>query len=500
VKTIGTPEKTWLATAIGPVGLSLLLLSLLFVSACTRTPEGGPQVVMPDLPALPQARPSEDAVAIDREHARILAAYGGEYRDPQLHALVSNTVARLIAASDRPEQRYNVTLLNSPAVNAFALPTGQLYVTRGLAALASDTSELASVLAHEMAHVTARHAAIRADKARQAALVANVVNQVLSDPQMGALALAKSNIALASFSRAQEFEADGIGVDIAARAGFDPYGAERFLTAMGRNAALRAPPGAGDAQPPLEFLSSHPSTPDRVRNVVMQARRFSAPGAGARDRANYLAVLDGLIFGEDPSEGYVRGRKFLHARLGFTFTAPPDFVLDNTAEAVLGIKGDGAEAMRVDVVRVPAEQSLAAYLTSGWLENIDNSSVSETAINGFPAATAMARGERWAFRLYAVRFGSDVYRFIFAARQMTPEVDRQFREAIQSFRRLSLAEARSAKPLRIAIRTVQPGDTVERLARNMAVADRAAERFRVLNGLGPREQPKPGELVKIVVE
>jgi len=322
---------------------------------------------------------------------------------------------------------------------------------------------------------------------------------VLSDPQMGALALAKSNIALASFSRAQEFEADAIGVGIAARAGFDPYGAERFLSAMGRNAALRLPPGQGEAQP-VEFLSSHPSTPDRVRNAVTQARRYSGPGAGVRDRAAYLAALDGLVFGEDPSEGYVRGRNFLHPRLGFTFTAPEGYALDNTAQAVLGIRADGEQALRLDMVRVPAEQSLAAYLTSGWIENIDPGSIQELTINGFPAATAAARGDRWTFRLYAVRFGSEVYRFIFAAKQMTPEAERQFSQAIASFRRLSLAEIRGAKPLRLAVRAVQPGDTVERLAREMAVSDRAAERFRVLNGLGPREQPKPGDLVKLVVE
>jgi predicted Zn-dependent protease len=470
---------------------------LLVAAACSRSPDGR-QIVMPDLPELPKSQPSR-AAAVDREHARILATYGGEYSDPQLHALITRTVERLVAASERPDQQYRVTLLNSPAVNAFALPTGQLYVTRGLAALANDTSELVSVLAHEMAHVTARHAAIREDKARQAALVANVVNQVLSDPQMGALALAKSNIALASFSRSQEFEADGIGVGIAARAGFDPYGAERFLTSMGRNAALKMPAGQDNAHP-LEFLSSHPSTPDRVRNVVTQARRFSGPGSGTRDRATYLAALDGLVYGEDPSEGYVRGRVFLHPRLGFTFTAPEGFALDNTAQAVLGIKGDGAQALRFDVVRVPGEQSLAQYLTSGWLENVDSNSISELSINGFPAATAFARGDRWSFRLYAVRFGSEVYRFIFAARELTPEADRLFVQSIQSFRRLSLAEIQGAKPLRLSVRTVRSGDTAERLAREMAVADRAVERFRVLNGLGPREQPRPGELVKLVVE
>src|ERR1700710_664811 len=161
--------------------------------------------------------------ASEREHERILSSYGGAYDDPKLEALIGKTVDRLVAASDRPDQAYKVTILNSGAVNAFALPTGQLYVTRGLIALASDTSELSSVLSHEMAHVLAKHASIREDQARQAAIVTRVVTDMGNDPDLTALALAKSKLTMASFSRAQEFEADAIGVGISARAHFDPY-------------------------------------------------------------------------------------------------------------------------------------------------------------------------------------------------------------------------------------------------------------------------------------
>ena len=127
---------------------------------------------------------------------------------------MNKTVDRLVAASERPDLKYKVTVLNSSAINAFALPTGQLYVTRGLVALASDTSELASVMSHEMAHVIADHASMRQDQAQQALIASRVVSDVLSDPSVGALALAKSKIALELLA-AQELEADGIGVGIA---------------------------------------------------------------------------------------------------------------------------------------------------------------------------------------------------------------------------------------------------------------------------------------------
>ena len=284
--------------------------------------------------------------------------------------MLKRTVEKLVAASERPDMHYKITILNSPAVNAFALPTGQLYVTRGLLALANDNSEVASVLSHEMAHVIARHAAIREDQIRQAALVNRVASDVIGDPQIGALALAKSKIALATFSRGQEFEADGIGVGISSRAGFDPYGATRFLTSMGQNAELRA----ARARPiphALEFLSSHPATPERVANATLNARQYSAPGAGSRETAEYVRLLDGLVYGEDPSEGFVRGRRFVHPKLGFTFTAPDGFVLENTPQAVFGIKDGGDQALRLDVVRIPADQKLTEYLQSGWIENID---------------------------------------------------------------------------------------------------------------------------------
>jgi predicted Zn-dependent protease len=446
-----------------------------------------------------KARAVAQTPAAEREHERILSSYGGSYDDPNLEALIGKTVDRLVAASDRPDQAYKVTILNSGAVNAFALPTGQLYVTRGLIALASDTSELSSVLSHEMAHVLAKHAAIREDQARQAAVVTRVVTDMGNDPDLTALALAKTKLTMASFSRAQEFEADAIGVSISARAHFDPYGAARFLTSMERNAEMKAGKTSLDPRA-QDFLSSHPATPERVENAQATARQYTSPASGERDRETYLAAIDNIVYGEDPSEGFVRGRRFLHPKLGFTFAAPENFTLDNTAQAVIGVREGGTQAMRFDVVRVPAEQSLGDYLNSGWMENVDKASTEDLTINGFPAASSQAHGDQWQFKVYALRFGSDVYRFIFATKEKTTESDRNARETVNSFRRLSLEEIQAARPLRIKIITAQPGDTVESLSHRMAAVDRPTERFRVLNGLDARAQVKVRDLVKIVVD
>jgi len=473
-----------------------LITLVLLLAGCSYVPDGH-KVSLPIPKVTGEARRPPVA---EREHVRILVSYGGVYENARLQSLIEKTVERLVAASERPDLKYKVTILNSPAINAFALPNGQLYITRGLVALANDEAELASVLAHEIGHVIAHHAAIREEQAKQAAIISHVVNDVLSDPQTGALALAKSKLTLAAFSRAQEFEADGIGVGISARAGYDPFGASRFLADMQRNAEVKTAAG-GNADPrAVDFLSGHPATPERVKNALANARQFSGPGSGERDGAEYLDSLDGTVYGEDPSEGFARGRRFVHPKLGFTFTAPPGFALDNTAQAVLGLKDNGDEAVRLDLVSVPAQQSLSDYLKSGWMENIDPASVEEITVSGFPAATANANGENWSFRLYAVRFGSDVYRFIYAAKNKTAQVDRAFRESVSTFRRMSLKESEQVRPLRLKIVSVGANDTVEKLARHMAVSDYKLERFRVLNGLSATDRLKPGEKVKLVVE
>jgi predicted Zn-dependent protease len=485
----GEPRRGWRA------GAAVLAASLLLASCAN---------LETDRFGLSEASVARDNVAQSmppqqrKEHERLVAAYGGVYHSPELEENISRVVNRLVSASERPDIHYRVTILNSPAINAFALPGGTLYVTRGLIALANDESELASVLAHEMAHVIARHAAIREAQVRQAMIVSRVISDVVQDPDLGALALAKNKISLAAFSRDQELEADAVGVGISARAGYDPYGASRFLATMGRYAALRSGGAASNNKGQVDFISSHPATPERVSLAVTNAGQYGAKGE--RDRKDFLDVVDGMVYGDDPKEGYVRGRSFLHPNLGFTFTAPEGFSLENTAQAVLGATGSGKEALRLDAVRVPGTTPLGTYLASGWIDGVDPASVQSLTINGFPAATAVARGQQWSFRLYAIRFGTDVYRLVFAAREITPQNDQTFRAAADTFRRVGADEIKAVQPLRISVVRVGLTDTVEKLARRMAVPDKKLDRFLILNGLDRNAKLHFGDRVKIVVE
>lgn len=429
------------------------------------------------------------------EHPRIVAAYGGIYHDVKLEQTVARIVGRVVAASDKPDQSYQITILNAPAVNAFALPGGYLYVTRGLLSLANDSSEVAAVLAHEMAHVTADHAIARQNKARTAMIVSRVVTDVLDD-DAGRLALASSQRSLASFSRQQELEADAIGVRTIGRAGYDPFAAARFLTAMGRFAAYRSAAAVDEKQP--EFLASHPSTPERIDFAIRAARQFGAPGVGEVDRDRYLQGVEGMVFGDDPSQGFVRERSFVHPGLGVGFTVPEGFVIDNARDAVLATGADGT-ALRFDAVRLPEGADLGGYLASGWVNGFEEGSIRRFTIRGLPAASAIARAKGWAFRIAVVQVNSGAaYRFIFANEIDTESFAKAAEETVASFRQLDPSEAAKLSSLRVRLVTIRPGDSHVSLARRMRGVDRPLDLFRALNDLNAGEPLPAGMKVKII--
>ncbi len=200
----------------------------------TISPSSNPQIVDEVQKNDPRAQMGA------REHPRIVASYGGEYKDAKTERLVARIAGALTLVSENPNQSYRITILNSPAINAFALPGGYLYVTRGLLALANDASEVAAVLSHEMAHVTANHGIERQKKEEAEVIASRVVAEVLSSNIAGKQALARGKLRLAAFSRNQELQADVIGVRMLGEAGYDPYAAARFLDSMAAYARFTA--------------------------------------------------------------------------------------------------------------------------------------------------------------------------------------------------------------------------------------------------------------------
>ena len=480
-------------------GSRLAVLCALLLSGCTAE-----QTAL-GVSADPVPKTAPRAVGTHRpegggDERSLVAAFGGTYADAKVENLLDGVASRLVAASTEPALAYKITVLNSPTVNAFSLPDGHLYVTRGLLALANSTSEIAAVLAHEMAHVTARHAIQRVELEKSSALFSKVASEVLNDPTGGQQLQEKSKLSLASFSRQQEFEADAIGVRTMAKAGYDPYGASHFLSSLARFASLRSALLGSAASSRPDMFSTHPATTERVQMALQSARQLNAPGVGEDDRNRYLAALDGLAFGEDPSQGTVRGRIFYHTRLGFAFTAPEGFSLSSGAEAVQGASASLGRAMRFDTVEVPASTSLDEYLKSGWIEGVEVTRETTLDVGGLQAETGVAKSGEWTFRLAAIRQGAMVYRLIFAAKNFSAEADQSFMQSIASFHRLTPEEVERARPLRLKIVTAGANDTAAGLSQGMADLGLPPEEFPVLNGLDKSAHVEAGTEYKVVGE
>lgn len=477
----------------------LALLALALLAACADST--GARLLDPSA-AEPLISEADEVRLGAAEHPKIVAAFGGAYTNARVQAGLERVVTKLVRVSPRPDIKYRTTILNSPTINAFALPGGYLYVTRGLITLANDGDELAAVLAHEMAHVSARHAAKRQSQAIRAVFLGRVAG-VLRDPTSIGQAMRESENLLARFSRQQEFEADEIGVETAVKAGYDPYGAASFLRAMGHESALRERMLYRGAKTGQEFLATHPTTPERISRVSELAGRFGFKrGNRARERKPYLDLIDGMLFGDDPREGFVRGHRFIHPVLRFTFEAPDGYTLQNARTAVFAVGGDDS-ALRFDGVTVAEDEKLTDYVRARWSQGTPVKEVQALpGPDGIERVIARTVHDGWHYRMAAVRLEPErVYRFLFAARQVSDSMEQTFLDVVSSLRPLNDREAATATPLRIEVVRVAPGDTPAALAARMAGSEKfRLERFQVLNGLGDGDRLKAGQEVKLVSE
>ncbi len=453
-----------------------------------------PAFTAPLPPAAPRAGLIESGQ--QREHRALVQAFGGEYRYGPAERYLGGILARISTAANASGVNYRVTLLNSAAPNAFALPSGDVYVTRGLLALANDSAEIAAVLAHEIAHVTARHADARQELERRSTLITRVATELLNDPSGGQAARERGLTTLAGFSRQQELEADTIGVQTMARAGFDPNGAARFLTALGRSSAIRLTL-LGTGSTGADIRATHPNTPERVAAATATARQVALPGSAEADRDGYLAAIEGMMYGDDPARGAVRGRAFRDPAAGIGFDAPDGFTLEN-GQALIGVHPSGRQALRFEAVELDPGQTLEAFVTSGWIEGVATAPAETISLNGLPAATATATGRNWNYRFVAVRGPKAVYRLIYAVQGPLAEADSVFRASMGTIRAVRAEEA--ARPLTLTSAVAGAADTAESLAARMRGVDRPLERFLVLNGLDRSGPLVPGRRYKLVTE
>src|SRR5262245_16564507 len=330
-----------------------LILCLLLLSACVRNPATGKREIV-------LVSESQEVAMGQQADVQTREEYG-VVDNAALQNYVQTMGQKLVAVSHRPNLQWHFTVVDSPVVNAFAIPGGYVYITRGILSYLGSEAELAGVVGHEIGHVTARHTVRQMTRA-QLAQIGLGVGGVLS-PTFGRLGnLAQNGLGLLflRFSRDNEREADRLGVEYAARAAYDPREVSNFFEVLGRLSA------AGDRETIPGWLSTHPDPPERVQTTRMLAQEWiQMLGLTAErlvvNRDNLIRSIDGLVFGNDPREGFSEGREFYHPTLQFQIAFPDGWQVENTRMAVIALDPQKSAQMQLRIAQVPAGTTAVAY-------------------------------------------------------------------------------------------------------------------------------------------
>ena len=432
----------------------------------------------------------------------------GVYDDPQLQRYIDQIGQELARNSHRPNLPWSFTIIDSPAINAFALPGGYIYLTRGLLAYLDDESELAGVIGHEIGHVTARHAAQAYTRQAQANLGLSILSIFVPSTRpfadLGATGL---GVLFLKHGREAELEADRLGVEYGSGAGYDPAGVPRFLATLARVNAMseRGVPN---------WLSTHPDPGSRVTKAEPVAGKFASADARKVNHDEYLERIQGLVFGDSPKDGIVRGTEFVHPLLRIGVKFPEGWELTNTPDAVMAREPGTQHFMvlqEVDALRQGSggqggrsieDVALASMREAGY-KLVDATTLQ---INGNNAHVGVYSGNakevgKVTMRAAHIQVGRQLYVVAgFAPEQEFELVDRDIQPSVRTFRQLSMQEASNIRPNKVDFYVVRRGDSWQSISARQSKSNVNAATLAIMNDREVNVQPQPGDRIKIIVE
>jgi predicted Zn-dependent protease len=436
-------------------------------------------------------------IQLGRDADRDITAELGEYEDEALQGWLDDMGQRMAAGSERPGLPWTFRILDDPTVNAFALPGGFIYITRGIMAHLTTDAELAAIVGHEIGHVTARHGVTRVSRAQLAQLGLGI-GMVLA-PELrpfGEAAGVGLQLLFLRNSREDERQADDLGLGYMSREDYDPRAAARVFEMLARAS------GAEDGDRIPGFLSTHPDPLERRERILQQTTGGQPEFTGTRDsRDDYLNRLDGMIFGNDPRQGYFRDGQYFHPEMRFRLDYPSGWRTANTRTEVQGISPEQDAVLLVSLVdEASPSAARQRFLAEQGIETVSRS---EEAVNTLPAAWAefRVRGENTSFRgrVVFIRHAERTFQVLgystdasWGARQGA------LTTAMRSFRELTDPTALNAQPRRIQLVRTEVDLTLEGFHQRHP-STVPLETVGVINGFRPGEVVPGGTLMKRVV-
>jgi predicted Zn-dependent protease len=481
---------------------ALLVLPFLILTACSTNQATGRNQFTGLMPA------SKEASIGAQEHEKILAQFGGAVKDKALRDYVTRVGQKIVPHTERPEVNYTFTLLDSPVVNAFALPGGYVYVTRGILMLANNEAELAAVIAHEIGHVTARHSAERYSTSVLTSVGASILSAAIKvDGASQALGLG-ANLYLSSYSRSQEHEADDLGIRYLSRAGYDTNAMAGFLKSLEASSALEAKETGNNSRPP-SYLSTHPVTAERVTRSVAKAAEFPQ-SSKETNRLSYLKTINGMEISNSAAQGFVDNNKFIHPEIGFMFPIPANYKTQNSAKNfVAQSKLQNGGTLILTGGQKDPSQSLEDFLRMAILKG-DMSGARDfgtNTINGFKTASVERTGainnRKSNIRNIVYQWDQNtVYVLTLAMPVGLPAAEMtELQKSAFGFKRMSASDKSKYRPKTLSFRVAKSGDTIQSMSSRFPYNDGLnADRFRVINGMNVDEQVRANQAYKIIVQ
>lgn len=471
--------------------IPLTLLALL--AACATNPVTGRR----EISFMSEAQ----EISIANESEPQIKAEMGVYNDPELQRYVSEIGWRMAKISERPHLPWRFTVVDVAVVNAFAVPGGAIYITRGIMPFLDSEAELAGVIGHEIGHVTARHSAQQ--YTRQVGGMAGLTALSIFVPAarpFGDLGSQAIGALFLKYGRDDELQSDELGAGYASRLGWDPSGVPAFLSTLGR-----LDEAAGDRRGIPGWLSTHPEPLSRVTEIQPVVQRLKAGGQFTTNREDFLKRIDGIVFGDNPDQGIARGGAFLHPVLRFRIDFPNGWEIQNSPQQVVA-KAPGADIfMLLQLVEQPQGRNIEEIaLNSMQRSGFRPVQGGRTTINGLDAFVGVYQGQMEGLGAVAMRAAHVAHNksvFIvggLVAPRVFEQADGAFTTSIRSFRALSAAEAEGIRPNRVDFYVVRDGDTWASIAERGGGTITPAT-LAVMNGATPGSAPRVGTRIKIVV-
>lgn len=434
-----------------------------------------------------------------RYNQEILKQYP-RYEDAKLQAYIQRVGERVARSSHRNQLNYVFTLVDSPDINAFALPGGYIYIHRGLLAYLNSEAELAAVLGHEVGHVTARHSVRQQSQSTAWGLLGQAAAIGTGVGAVGDLTSAMGNAFVRGYGRDMELEADGLGAQYLARGGYDPQAMIEVVKVLKAQEDFAREQVAKRGEAPAAggyhgLFDTHPDNDRRLQEVIGPARAL-AGGNQEVGRERFLQMLNGLVFGDSAASGIRRGRHFYHGELDFTLSYPQGWQLVNRPDVLIGHSPDEQAFIAMTLEAADKRLSPVEYLR----QRVGNQRLvagEELRLGALQGYTAVLQGQS-ARRVAVIYRGDNAYLFVAAVkgRASLEAEDQRFLEVIRSYRPLKAAERKLAEPVRLHLVRVKAGQSMTGLASGAPLAADGEAQLRLLNGLYPRGEPRPGQWLK----